>query len=308
MKKQEKNVLKKQFDIRETIMCLFGGFAMALADSVPGVSGGTIAFILGIFDSFIKSVDDLLRGNMKEKKDALPFLIKLGIGWVIGLGIASTVLSTLFKEKVYPMSSLFIGFIIFALPIIIREEKESLKKNYKNIVFAILGIIVVSLITYFSNGSLANVDFEHLNVLTVLLVFLSGAIAITAMVLPGISGSTFLLVFGLYTTIITAVKDLFHMNFSVIPLLAIFGFGILFGMFFFFKLIRKGLENHRGAMVYFVLGMMIASIYAIIMAPTTIEGGFEMLTFSNFNIFTFIAGGAIIIGLEFVKRQLSKDL
>jgi putative membrane protein len=307
MKKKETKQEKKKTSIKDIFLSVFGGFTMALADSVPGVSGGTIAFILGIFDQFITSIDDLLRGDMKKKKAALPFLLRLGLGWVVGLGIASTVLSTLFKEKVYPMSSLFIGFIIFALPLVIKEEKEALKKNYKNIVFAILGIIVVSLITYFSNGSLANIDFEHLNVLTILLVFLSGAIAITAMVLPGISGSTFLLVFGLYTTIITAVKDLFHMNFSVIPLLAIFGFGILFGMFFFFKLIRKGLENHRGAMVYFVLGMMLASIYAIIMAPTTIEGGFEMLTFSNFNIYTFIAGGAIILGLDYIKKLLSKN-
>ena len=64
------------------------GFCMALADSVPGVSGGTIAFLLGFYDQFIGSIDDLLRGNMKKKKKALLFLLKLGIGWVCGMVLA----------------------------------------------------------------------------------------------------------------------------------------------------------------------------------------------------------------------------
>ena len=58
------------------------GFCMALADSVPGVSGGTVAFLLGFYDEFIGSIDDLISGNMEKKKKALFFLIKLGIGWV----------------------------------------------------------------------------------------------------------------------------------------------------------------------------------------------------------------------------------
>ena len=62
------------------------GFCMALADSVPGVSGGTIAFLLGFYDQFISSIDDLLRGGLEKKKKALFFLIRLGIGWACGMG------------------------------------------------------------------------------------------------------------------------------------------------------------------------------------------------------------------------------
>ena len=73
------------------------GFCMALADSVPGVSGGTIAFLLGFYDKFIDSIDDLLTGTKEERKDAFVFLIKLGIGWISGFVIAVLILTSVFE-------------------------------------------------------------------------------------------------------------------------------------------------------------------------------------------------------------------
>ena len=87
-----------------------GGFCMALADSVPGVSGGTIAFIMGFYDNFIGSIHDFVFGSMKEKKQALRFLIKLGIGWLTGMILAVLILYSLFESHIYVISSLFIGF------------------------------------------------------------------------------------------------------------------------------------------------------------------------------------------------------
>ena len=86
--------------VKEFIITAIDGFFMALADSVPGVSGGTIAFLLGFYDQFIGSLDKLFRGNFKEKKEALIWLIKLGIGWGIGFILAATVLSSLFTKPV----------------------------------------------------------------------------------------------------------------------------------------------------------------------------------------------------------------
>jgi Predicted membrane protein len=105
------------------------GFCMALADSVPGVSGGTVAFLLGFYDQFIDSIDDLITGNMEKKKTAFFFLIKLGIGWVTGMVLAILILANVFESHIYAISSLFIGFIIFAIPIVVREELDTLKGN-----------------------------------------------------------------------------------------------------------------------------------------------------------------------------------
>ena len=163
--------------LKELIMNFIQGFCMALADSVPGVSGGTIAFLLGFYDKFIGSLDNLFRGNLEEKKSALKFLIKLGIGWVIGFGIAATILANLFNTQIYAMSSLFIGFIIFAIPLVIYEEKDALKSNYKNIIFAILGIALVVAITLLTSSNGQAVDINNLNIGTIIYVFIAAAIA-----------------------------------------------------------------------------------------------------------------------------------
>ena len=102
---------------------------MALADSVPGVSGGTVAFLLGFYDQFIDSIDDLITGNMEKKKTAFFFLIKLGIGWVTGMILAILILANVFESHIYAISSLFIGFIIFAIPIVVREELDTLNMH-----------------------------------------------------------------------------------------------------------------------------------------------------------------------------------
>lgn len=99
------------------------GFLMALADSVPGVSGGTVAFIMGFYDNFIGAIDDLMRGNRVQKKAAAKYLAKLGIGWAIGMVLAVLILSSLFENHIYKVSSLFIGFIAGAIPLIVIEEK-----------------------------------------------------------------------------------------------------------------------------------------------------------------------------------------
>lgn len=209
--------------VKDYIINMFNGFCMALADSVPGVSGGTIAFLLGFYDKFINSLDDFFRGTLKQKKSALTFLIKLGIGWVIGFLASATVLSTLFTTKIYSMSSLFIGFIVAAIPLIIKQELDSFKGKYKNIIFAVLGALLVIGITLLNGNTLLSVDINNPNVFTYIYVLVAASIAITAMVLPGISGSTLLLVFGLYIPIMNFIKELLKFNFSVLPILIVFG-------------------------------------------------------------------------------------
>lgn len=283
---------------------------MALADSVPGVSGGTIAFILGFYDKFINSLDDLAYGKKEEKKEALIFLIKLGIGWVIGMGIAVKLLSNLFETHIYSVSSLFIGFIIFSLPLIIKQEKEVLKGKYKNLIFLIIGIAIVALITYFNpiSGEEHSVDISNMNIGLALYIFVAGAVAISAMVLPGISGSTLLLIFGLYMPIISALKELLSFNFKYIPAIIIFIIGIIAGILLVIKLIKIALKKYRSQTIYCILGLMIGSIYAIIMGPTTLSTPKAPLTFSTFSIVSFIIGGVIIIALEKSKDILSKKI
>ncbi len=293
--------------IKNWLINFINGFCMALADSVPGVSGGTVAFILGFYDKFITSLDDLFRGDKKQKKEAILYLLKIGIGWIFGFGLAVLFLAKLFNNHIYEMSSLFIGFIIFAIPIVIKDERIVIKGKYQNLIFSLIGALFVILITYLNryNGNLFNINSFNLG--TVLYVFLSAMLAISAMILPGISGSTILLIFGLYIPIVSNIKQLLTLDFSVLPILIVFGLGVIFGIIFFTKILRICLDKKRSATVYAILGMMLASIYAIIMGPTTLDVPKAFMNFESFNFIYFILGGIIIFSLEGLKKFLKKD-
>lgn len=294
--------------IKMIIMRFVQGFFMAAADSVPGVSGGTIAFLLGFYDEFINSLDDLFKGKLSEKKKALIFLLKIGIGWVAGFLICALLLVKLFDKKIYGLSSLFLGFIIFAIPLVVIEEKKVLKGKYKNIIFSVLGMaLVVGISLLNTKSGLVDVgNITHLTIPLAIYIFLTGAIAITAMVLPGISGSTLLLIFGLYMPIMTAIKKVLSFNFNYALPLLIFLAGILVGIVTFVRLIKKALVKYRSQTIYTIIGMMLGSLYAIVQGPTTLKVPQPAMTFSTFSILWFIIGAVIIFLLQLFKKVMEK--
>lgn len=277
---------------------------MALADSVPGVSGGTVAFVLGFYDQFIGSLDALISGNMQEKKEAVIFLLKLGIGWIVGFLLAVSILASVFETQIYSISSLFIGFILAAIPLVIKEEKHNMKVCVSSIISLFVGIAIVALITYFNpvSGSDSAISLKQLDLGLIIYVFVAAMFAISAMVLPGISGSTLLLVFGLYVPIISAIKSLMSFDFSYLPILIVFGLGVLTGIVTIVRLIKFALDKHRNIMLFLIIGMMIGSFYAIIMGPQTLEVPKAPLSLETFNIIWFIIGGIIILGLQKLKE------
>ncbi|MPQ45076.1 DUF368 domain-containing protein [Clostridium tarantellae] len=286
------------------------GIFMAMADSVPGVSGGTIAFILGFYDQFISALDSLTSKNSKkEKKKALTFLFKIGCGWVFGFIFSVLFISTIFEKEIYKISSLFVGFIIVSIPIILKEEKKSIIGKYQNISYLILGAVLVGVITYFnpvSNGDGTTISLANPSIALYFYVFICGMIAISAMVLPGISGSTLLLIFGLYAPIISGIKETLTFNLTYVPILFVFGLGVITGILTTIKVIKKMLICRRSQLIYFILGLMIASIYAVFMGPTTLENPLPAMNMSTFSILFFIIGGGIIVLLEQVKLKLEK--
>lgn len=288
-------------NIKEYIVNFFNGFMMALADSVPGVSGGTIAFLLGFYDNLINSLDSLLSKNKEKRNSGIKYLLKLGIGWVIGMAISVLILTSVFEKHIYEISSLFMGFIILSIPIIIKEEKETLKGKYINIIFAIIGIILVYLITYFNNTSITTMSLTNLSFSSAIYIFIAGMIAISAMILPGISGSTLLLIFGLYLPVITGIKDILHLNFAPFFGLTIFGLGIITGILSIIKLLKKALDKYRTQTVYMIIGLMIGSIYSIIMGPTTLDAPVDPINIYNFSFLFFIIGGLVVWGLQKIK-------
>lgn len=286
------------------------GFCMAVADSVPGVSGGTIAFLMGFYDQFINSLDGLFLGNKEEKKKAVVFLVKLGIGWVIGLCLSISILTTLFASHIYVVSSVFLGLTVCAIPIVIREEKDSVAGSYKHIIFLILGVAAVVIIAMGNPASGSQGLHLNLSSLTFgncIYIFLVGMLAISAMVLPGISGSTMLLIFGLYMPVTGAVKDVLSGDFSNIKILICLALGIIIGILAIIRLVKFCLKRFRPQTIYFIIGLMIGSLYAIVKGPETLDVPQNAMTISTFHIPGFIFGFAILLVFELVKVKKERS-
>lgn len=283
---------------------------MALADSVPGVSGGTIAFILGFYDNFVNSLNNLISSDKIGRINALKFLTKIGVGWVVGFILSVLFITSIFEKNIYEINSLFLGFIIASIPIIVKSEKKILLSNNKNIIFLIIGIIVVCGLTYFnpitSKGHSFSVRADNLSLAFGAYIFISGMIAISAMVLPGISGSTILLIFGLYTPILNAIKQVLKFNFEYLPSIIIFGFGIIAGILLTVRVVRSLLRKFRAQTIYCIIGLMIGSIYAVIMGPTSLEIPRPPMSLATFSIVFFAIGCTLVPALEKLKVILEK--
>ena len=287
---------------------------MSVADSVPGVSGGTIAFVLGFYESFITALADITSKDGKKRKQAFIYLIKLGVGWAVGMVLCMLILSKLFESHVYILCSAFLGFTIAAIPFVIMAELDTIKGKYYNLIFTVLGVALVvglSLLRGLGDGGNGSVSFiEGLSFLQYFYVFIVGAFAICAMVLPGISGSTILLICGVYVPVVNGVSECLHFNlsFHLLAGLAVFALGILTGILTSVKGIRFCLERFRSQTVYFIVGLMLGSLFAIVKGPETLEVPKAALNIiklggeNGLNLIAFIIGIALIVGLELTKK------
>jgi len=289
------------------LISTFNGFCMALADSVPGVSGGTIAFIMGFYEKFLDSLNGLFGRSTSSRKSGIRYLLKLGLGWCIGMCLSVLILSGMFERNIYFLSSLFIGLTLASVPFIVIQEKETMKGRPDGILYLAAGAVLVWAASAFHGaGTGIAVDFSDANLMQMLYIFISGAVAITAMVLPGISGSTMLLISGVYLPTISALRQIMGLRLSVLPGLAALTLGILFGIAVFIRFIRMGLKNFRPQMLYFIIGLMIGSVYAIIMGPTTLKNAQAAMTLHTFELTGFISGILVLVGLEALKKKIQE--
>ena len=291
------------------IKTAFHGFCMALADSVPGVSGSTIAFIMGYYETFLLSLHGLFGMNSDLRKKSVTYLAKFAVGWAIGIITSILIISRIFEVKAYFLSSIFLGLTVVAIPVIINEEIESFRGKYRYLVFTMIGLLLVVGLGVIkgSIGSLASINFLALGPVQYIYLAFSGLLAISAMLLPGVSGSTLLLIFGVYVSTVNAVKHVLHFDFRYLPGILALAFGIIVGAATIARYIRAALKKFRPQMMYFILGLLLGSVHAIIMGPSTLDVPQAPLSFANFSIIGFAIGIGILGGLELMKRKTQKD-
>ena len=244
------------FNIKEAFLILIRGLLMGSADIVPGVSGGTIALITGIYGHLIEAISNIRFGFLKPlvKGDFKGFWnqlleeidFKFFIPLILGIGIAFL---TLAKVVTYCMEyhtaltySFFLGLIIASAVILFRKIE---KINIKHVLCAVIGLILTYIFV-----SLNPIAANH----SLLIIFISGMIAICAMILPGISGSFLLLLLGQYKYMLTALHE-FHLS-----ELAVFVVGAVIGILGFSKILNFLLKNYEELTMAFLIGVMLGSL------------------------------------------------
>ncbi len=133
-------------------------------------------------------------------------------------------------------------------------------------------------------------------------IFLSGALAITAIVLPGVSGSTLLLIMGVYLPTVQGMRSLFHLDFSPLPGLIALGLGILLRAVVAVHFVRTALQKYRSQTLWLVVGLRLGSLAAIVMGPTTLPEPQAALSYQSFELMGFLLGICILVGLEYLKK------
>jgi putative membrane protein len=241
-----------QRSAKDYIALLFKGIAMGAADVVPGVSGGTIAFISGIYEELLGSIKSINVENLKIllKGDIAAFWTKIN-GWFLlvlfgGIGISVVSLAKIITHLLATDPQLIWGFF-FGLIIasILFIGKSITKFNAQSIISMVIGTGVAYWITVIEPSQLDT---------PIWFVFVAGAIAICAMILPGISGSFILLLMGMYSYILTSIKDL------NILVLGVFAAGCVTGLLGFSRVLSWLLSKYNDIALAVLTGFMIGSL------------------------------------------------
>jgi len=234
------------------------GILMGSADIIPGVSGGTVALILGIYERLIDSVGavasagaNVVRGRLADTRGSLRevewgLVIPLGIGILTALVVGARVIEPLLEHYPVPLNALFFGLIAASIPIPWRQIENPKRSHF--VVAAIAAVFAFALV---------GVPPRTITDPSLVFVFLAAMVAICAMILPGISGSFLLVVMGMYQATLAAL------NAFQIGYIAVFVAGAAVGLGGFSKILKYLLHHHHDITMAALVGLMVGSLRAI---------------------------------------------
>lgn len=231
------------------ILIVLKGFIIGGTMSIPGVSGGSMAMVLGIYDELIASISTLFK-NFKKN---VIFLIFFCVGALVGIISFSKPLGALLEHYRVPVMFFFIGAVVGSIPMIMRKAKVT-QLSWRVVVYPLIGIACVVPLAFLPGELLQQQDFS---ITYILLQIGAGIIAAIGLVLPGISVSQMLLMLGLYEPIINAAR-----TFDIMALISLLPFfiSLLVGILATTKLLESAMTKHPQATYLIVLGFLIASV------------------------------------------------
>ena len=275
-------------NLKESFMIFLRGIFMGIADAIPGVSGGTIALITGIYQRLIHAINnintliikEIANNNIKKaitniKKIDFPLFIPLILGIIIALLTVSHIIGYLLTAYTAITYAFFLGLILISALFVYKHSK---RPHEKNLPYVILGFIFALWFT-----GLTALKTTH----SLPIIFLSGAIAICAMILPGISGAFILVLLNQYEFLINALKNIYFDK------IVVFIMGAIVGILSFSNFLDYLLKKHKSTTMSFLTGLMIGSLRI----------PYNKIITSQYNIISIILAGLIGIALVFLLEK-----
>lgn len=237
----------------EYIKNLVFGVLIGIANAIPGVSGGTMAVILNIYDRIMYSI------SLKNIRQNLKFLIPLMLGAILGILALSNVIVEAMDNYPVILNFCFIGLVLGSMPALYKKAKGD-KIHPRNWIFfalALAGMIFLAVVNPEATANKSIAEFGGVSPALCIWLAFTAAVSMIAMILPGLSGSLIFLLFGTYAAVMESIATF---NFILI---ACIGIGVMAGGFIGVKVIKKMLRFHPQALYFGILGLMIGSIVII---------------------------------------------
>ncbi|MGP4071510.1 DUF368 domain-containing protein [Piscibacillus sp. B03] len=256
---------------------LYRGLLMGASDIVPGVSGGTIAVVLGIYERFIEAINGVFT---KDWKKSLTFLIPLAIGILFAMWSLAGVINWALEHYPNQLAFLFLGLIAGVIPFLAKKSKYQETFGGTHFILLILAALFVGAMVFFDPDPTGD-PITTFSTTTYIMLFLSGWLASSAMILPGVSGSFLLLLVGMYPTFSNAIHNL------VIEALVPLGLGIAFGLIIMSKVLRYLFHRFYYQTYALIIGLVIGSL--VVIFP-----GFEAEIMLNVLSIVFLIVGLLV--------------
>ena len=259
--------------MKENIKLSIKGAFIGIANIIPGVSGGTLAITLGLYEKLIKAVSHFF----DDFKENVKLLTPIGIGAITAILLMSKLIGFSLDEFPLPTTIFFVGLIVGGLPLLYKKTNKA-KKNVSNLSTVLIAFTIVLFVTLLGNEN-SMVSFNNLDIFGYVKLFFVGLIAAATMVIPGISGSFVLMMLGYYKPIIATISDLtkFDSLATNILILIPFGIGVIIGIILISKIIEYLLKKFEMKTYFAIIGVVLASIIMIVKPLFDLNAGITQL-------------------------------
>lgn len=260
-------------NIRHNIRILLIGMAMGVANIIPGVSGGTIAVVFGIYEDLMEALGNFMTDKENRWKYII-FLVVLFFGALVAIVALAPVLSWAFENYPLPTVYFFIGLILGSIPVVIKSHSDmklTIKRSAAFLVGLVL-VIILALMQTDGGSQSGGIDFSSFSTPDYGYFLFCGMIAASAMIIPGVSGSFILILLGVYWTVLSSISGLSTiliregLTGEMITRLAILGslgVGIVIGILVISRIMSWALKKYPAPTMYAILGLIFGSLYQI---------------------------------------------